>query len=102
VFILLVAGQSSNTPPAPESVRPAQQAQQQQQVRQARQLIKCEDRERFENSIPGVEMMKRAIPAARLKIASGDVTPEEREQLLNAIARAEASMSKYRAENPCL
>jgi hypothetical protein len=35
VFILLVAGQSSNTPAAPENVRPAQQAQQQQPKAQA-------------------------------------------------------------------
>jgi hypothetical protein len=99
LFVLFVMARSSETRQA--AAQPAKvEAQRSEQP--VRRLIKCEDREQDENSIPGIEMMKRAIPVATAKLAAGDVPLEIRERLIKAIARAEATLSKYRAENPCL
>ena len=84
-----------------EQARAQAPAQQTQAGPVVHEMMKCEDREALENSM-GLEMTKRAIPVAKAKLAIGDVPPELRERMENAVAKAEATIAQFRAEHPCL
>ena len=98
----LIAEKAAHPERYHEQTRAQASAQQTQAGPVVHGLMKCEDREALENSMPGIEMMKRAIPVTEAKLAIGDVPPEIEGELRDALRKAKASLQEFRNNHPCL
>lgn len=64
--------------------------------------LKCADREARENAIPGVEKAKRIYVEVQQRLAAGELTSAQRDELTAAMDRLKVQLDNYRASNPCL